>query len=48
LAQHKNNERIGEAQTPVRRASPIVIQLAYKFCSTDQKRKYIQYQTTAN
>ncbi len=29
LAQHKENKRIGEARTPVRRASPIVIELAY-------------------
>ncbi len=29
LAQHKERERIGKAQTPVRRASPIVIELAY-------------------
>ncbi len=29
LAQHKEHERIGEAQTPVRCASPIVIELSY-------------------
>jgi hypothetical protein len=29
LAQHKGSERIGEARTPVRCASPIVIELAY-------------------
>jgi hypothetical protein len=29
LAQHKRNERIGKAQTPVCGASPIVIELAY-------------------
>jgi hypothetical protein len=29
MAQHKEYERIGEARTPVRRASPIVIELAY-------------------
>jgi hypothetical protein len=29
LAQHKEHERIGEARTPVRHASPIVIELAY-------------------
>ena len=48
LAQHKRNERIGEARTPVRRASPIVIQLAYIFRCTDRKQKYVQYETTAN
>ncbi len=48
LAQHKRNERIGEARTPVSRASPIVIELAYKFCCTDQKQKYVQYKTTTN
>ncbi len=48
LAQYKNNERIGEARTLVRRASPIVIQLAYKFRCTDRKQKYIQYETMAN
>jgi hypothetical protein len=45
--QHKSNERIGEARTPVRRALPIVLELAYKFCCTDRKRKYFQYETTA-
>jgi hypothetical protein len=29
LAQHKEIERLGEALTPVRSASPIVIELAY-------------------
>jgi hypothetical protein len=29
LAQHKKHERIGEARTSMRRASPIVIKLAY-------------------
>ncbi len=29
LAQHEEHERIGEARTPVRRASPIVIELTY-------------------
>jgi hypothetical protein len=29
LAQHKGNERIGEARTSLCRASPIVIELAY-------------------
>ncbi len=29
LAQHKEHKKIGEARTPVRRASPIVIELAY-------------------
>ncbi len=48
LALHKRNERIGKARTPVRRASPIVIELAYKFGCTDRKRKYIRYETTAN
>jgi hypothetical protein len=48
LAQYKSNERIGEARTPVRRTSPIVIKLAYKFRCTDQKRKYVQYETMAN
>jgi hypothetical protein len=48
LAQHKSNERIGEARTPVRRASPIVIELAYKSRCTDRKRKFVQYETTAN
>jgi hypothetical protein len=28
LAQHKENERIGEAQTNIRSASPIVIEIA--------------------
>jgi hypothetical protein len=27
LVQHKGNKRIGKARTPVRRASPIVIEL---------------------
>jgi hypothetical protein len=48
LAQHKRNERIGEAQTPVHPALPIVIELAYKFRCTDWKRKYVQYKTTMN
>jgi hypothetical protein len=39
---------MGEARTPVRRALPIVIELAYNFRCTDQKRKYVQYKTTAN
>jgi hypothetical protein len=29
LAQHKGNERIGEAQTTIHSASPIVIEIAY-------------------
>jgi hypothetical protein len=29
LAQYKEHERIGEARTSTRRASPIVIELAY-------------------
>jgi hypothetical protein len=29
LPQHKENEKIGEARTLVRRASPIVIELTY-------------------
>jgi hypothetical protein len=41
LALHKGNERIGEAQTTNRSASPIVIEIANKFCCTDQKRKYV-------
>jgi hypothetical protein len=48
LAQHKRNERIGEAQTPVRLASPIVIELAYIFRCTDRKRKYVRYKTMTN
>jgi hypothetical protein len=28
LAQHKENKRIGEARTPIRSASPIVIEIA--------------------
>ncbi len=48
LEQHKRNERIGKVRTPVCCASPIVIELAYKFCCTDRKRKYVQYKTTTN
>ncbi len=48
LAQHKRNERIGKVQTPVRRASSIVIELAYKFRCTDRKQKYVQYKTTTS
>ncbi len=48
LAQHKRNERIGKAWTSVCRASSIVIELAYKFCCTDWKRKYVEYKTTTN
>jgi hypothetical protein len=29
LAQYKGNERIGEARTSIRRASPIVTEIAY-------------------
>jgi hypothetical protein len=29
LAQHKENERIGEAQINIRSASPIVIEITY-------------------
>ncbi len=29
LAQHKRNKRIGGARTPIRHASPIVIELPY-------------------
>jgi hypothetical protein len=29
LAQHKGNERMGKARTPVRCTSPIVVELAY-------------------
>jgi hypothetical protein len=31
LAQHKGNERIGEAQTAIHSALPIVIEIAYYF-----------------
>jgi hypothetical protein len=48
LAQHKEHERIGEALTSIRWASPIVIELAFLFRCTDWKRNYIQYQATAN
>jgi hypothetical protein len=48
LAQHKGNERIGEAQTPIRRALPIVIEIAYLFRFTDWKWKCVQYEMTAN
>jgi hypothetical protein len=41
LALHKGNERIGEARRTIRSASPIVIEIAKKFCCTDQKRKYV-------
>ncbi len=41
LTLHKGNERIGEAQTTIRSASPIVIEIAYYFCCTDRKRKYV-------
>ncbi len=48
LAQHKENERIGEARETIRSASPIVIEIAYLFSCTDRKRKYLRYETTAN
>ncbi len=48
LAQHKENERIGEARLTVRSASPIVIEIALYFCCTDRKRKYVQYAMTPN
>jgi hypothetical protein len=35
LAQHKGNERIGKAWTPICDASPIVIEIAYQFCHPD-------------
>ncbi len=46
LALHKEHERIGEASTSMRRASPIVIELAYEFRCSDQKRKYGKCETT--
>ncbi len=42
LAQHKEHERIGEARTSIRCASPIVIELAFLFRCTDWKRNYVQ------
>jgi hypothetical protein len=47
LAQYKEKERIGEARLTIRSASPIVIEIAYYFCCTDRKRKYVYYETTA-
>jgi myo-inositol-1-phosphate synthase len=48
LAQHKANERIGKQRTPIRHVSPIVIEIAYLYCCTDRKWKYVQYKMTAN
>jgi hypothetical protein len=41
LALQKGNERIGEARTTNRNASPVVIEIANKFCYTDRKQKYV-------
>jgi hypothetical protein len=41
LALHKGNERMGEEWTTIRSAWPIVIEVAYCFCCTDRKRKYV-------
>ncbi len=46
LALHKGNERIGEARTTNRSASPIGIEIANKFFCTDWKQKYVQYEPT--
>jgi hypothetical protein len=48
LALHKGSERIGKALTTNRSTSPIVIEIANKFCCTDRRRKYVQYEPTAN
>jgi hypothetical protein len=48
LALHNDNERKGEAQTTIRSASPIVIEIVYSFCCTDRKWKYVKYKPTAN
>ncbi len=44
----ETKEYLGEARTPFRCASPIVIEIAYYFRFTDRKRNYVQYETTAN
>jgi hypothetical protein len=41
LALHKGNERIGEARTTIRSASPLVIEIAYYSCCTYWKWKYV-------
>ncbi len=48
LAQYKGNERIGEAWTHFRRASPIVIEITFLFRCSDRKRNYVQYKAMAN
>jgi hypothetical protein len=47
MVQRKGNKIIGEAQTPICRALPIVTEIAYYFCCAGQRQKYVQYETTA-
>jgi hypothetical protein len=48
MVQYKEHERLGKAQTPICRTSPIVIELAYYFRFTDRKWKYAPYEKTVN
>jgi hypothetical protein len=48
LGQYKGHKRIGEARTTIRRALPIVMELAYQCCCTDCKWRYVHNETMAN